>query len=152
MYSPVFSMPINEIPAHQSSLTEKEQKEALAALYGESKPMYPNPQTEWTYEERVKIRQMLDMADQKEAANGMREFDLNKPPTPPYRHNEYPYLMYNHETGQSRAALNHLQREQLAAQGWSENPVPPEPVEVQLTARELEEAEAIDKQLIKKKK
>jgi len=111
----------------------------------------PNP-TDLTYEERVKMRRLLDEADQKDAANGMREFDLNRPPAPPYVYREYPRLLYNHVTKQNKPAHTYEQHQAMLAQGWTEEPITPEPVEVRLTAQEQEEAEAIDKQLVKKGK
>jgi hypothetical protein len=138
-------MSINEIPAKLSGLTEQQEKEAIAAVYGAAR-MHPNTMTELTYEERVKMRRMLDELDQKQAG-GMKEFDLNKPPVPAYAYQEYPFLLYNHQTKQSRPAMNPQQRQQMLAAGWSENPVPTESPEVELTPIERQIAEEIDRRL-----
>jgi hypothetical protein len=141
-------MSINEIPTHQSNLTELEQREALAAAYGlPGAPMSPNnTHTEFTYEERVKMRRHLDELDAKEAG-GQKEFDLNKPPVPRYVYREYPFLMYHHATRQTRPAQNFEQREKMLAEGWSADPVPIETPAIELTIEEQMQAEEIDRQL-----
>jgi len=145
-------MPLNEAERyHPSNLTEKEQREAVRALYGLAGEHMHNPNpTDLTYEERVMLRRLLDDADQKDAANAMREFDLNKPPVPPYVYREYPRLLYNHQTKQNKRAHTYEQQQSMLAEGWSEQPLAPQILEVELTAQEQEEAEAIDKQLVKK--
>jgi hypothetical protein len=147
-------MPLNEAQGyHQTSLTEKQQHEAMAAIYNPpGQSMHPNPQNEWTYEERVRIRQLLDMADQKDVSNSMGVFDLNKPPTAPYVYREYPRLMYHHDTRANRRARDYDEEQQLIVQGWTRDPVPPEVVEVELTALEQEEAEKINAKLEKKRR
>lgn len=140
-------MPIHEFPVHQSNLTDEQQREALAAAYGLSGvPMSPNIRTDLTYEERIKMRRMLDDLDQREAG-GLKEFDLNKPPVPPYVYREYPFLMYHHATRQTRQAVNYEQRQKMLAEGWSEDPVPIEVPEVELTATERMQAEELDRRL-----
>jgi hypothetical protein len=99
----------------------------------------------------VKMRRMLDQLDQKEAG-GMKEFDLNKPPVPPYVYREYPYLMYHHGMRQTRPARNIEERQRLIGEGWSETPFPAEGQEIELTAEEHEEASNIDSKLIKKRR
>lgn len=140
-------MPINESPARHSDLTDEQQREALAAAYSLSgAPMSPNANTDFTYEERVKMRRHLDEMDAKEAA-GRKEFDLNKPPVPPYVYREYPFLMYNHATRRTRAAHSHAEKQKMLGEGWSEDPIPAEVPEVALTAAERMQAEEIDRQL-----
>jgi hypothetical protein len=138
---------INEVPAYPVHLTEKQEHEALAAAYGA--PMSP----EMTYEERVRMRRILDDLDRKEAG-GSKEFDLNKPPVPPYVYREYPFLMYNHGKVAGpdawkmvKPALNHEQREKMRSEGWSEEPRPIEIPGVELTASERLQADEIDRRL-----
>lgn len=146
-------MPLNEAQGYvHSNLTEKQQREAERALYGleESAPTM-TPDT-LTYEDRVRMRRLLDQIDQKEAA-GTKEFDLNKPPQQPYVYREFPFLLYHHGQGRTMPVPNNEERERMLAQGWSENPLPPEaPPEIPLTAAELAEVEAVDKKLEKKRK
>lgn len=146
-------MPLNEA-WYPSNLTEEQRREAMRSVYGlpqERENMSPNANVELTYEERVKMRRMLDIMDQKEAG-GMKEFDLNKPPVAPYMYREFPFLMYNHSDKQSKAARNHEERERMLAAGWSVEPFPAEGVEIPLTAAEHAEAAEIDKKLEKKRR
>ena len=105
-----------------------------------------SPNAELTYEERVRMRRHLEDLDGKEAA-GHKEFDLNKPPVPPYVYREYPFLMYHHASKQTRPAHNHEQRQKMLAEGWSQDPVRIETAEVELTSGERMQAEEIDRQL-----
>ena len=102
--------------------------------------------TELTYEERVRMRRHLDELDAKEAG-GHKEFDLNKPLTPPYVYREYPFLMYHHATRKTRPAHNAEQRQRMLAEGWSEDPVMIESPEVELTVTERMQAEELDRAL-----
>jgi hypothetical protein len=146
-------MPLNEAQGfHFSNLTEKEQREAMQAVYGLAERGNMSPITELTYEERVKMRRMLDQLDQKEASGAMKEFDLNKPPVPPYVYREYPFLLYNHSTMKARPAHNHEERQRMLAEGWSEDPFPSEPTEVPLTVEEHAEADEINRKLEKKRR
>ena len=158
-------MPINESLGHSSNLTEKEQREAMKNVYGlaERAPMTPTADpsdlSDLNYEQRVRLRQMLDEQERKGA--GIKEFDLNKPPVEPYRFREFPFLMYHWDTGKTRQARNADEREFLIAEGWSREPKRPEPIiemaaepdrdEHGLTAADRAEIEMVDKQLKKKK-
>jgi hypothetical protein len=143
-------MPINEAEGYAliSSLTDKQQKEAMASVYGlGGNTMTPTMnQSDLSYEERIKLRRLLDSLDQKEAG-GMKEFDLAKPPVPPYQYREFPFVMYHHQTRVSKPARNHEEREQMKAQGWSEAPFPAEGQQVELSGAELEESALIDRLL-----
>jgi len=138
-----------------SNLTDQQRQEAMESIYGlaqkDDTTMFPNTDTDsFSYEERVRLRRVLDQLDQKEAG-GMKEFDLNKPPAPPYLYREYPILLYNHSTGQNRPARNYDERQRMLAEGWSENPVAPAPPEVELTPQEELEAKELTRELKKKK-
>jgi hypothetical protein len=142
-------MPINE-RWQPSNLTEKQQHEAMEAIYGLGQKETMSP-TELTYEERIKMRRLLDSLDQKEAG-GHKEFDLNKPPVPPYVYREYPKTMYRHDTKTSRPAHNFAECQQMMEAGWTVDPVAPYAVpEVELTPEERDEAAGVDRQLKKKK-
>ena len=158
-------MSINEHLGQPSNLTEKEQREAVKVVYGlaEKLPMTPttdlSDMSDLSYEQRVRLRQLLDDQDRKNS--GLKEFDLNKPPVPPYQMREFPFLMYHHATGKTRAARNADEREFLISEGWSLNPKREEPIieltpeperdEQGLTAADRAEIEIVDKQLKKKK-
>lgn len=144
-------MPLNEARNPHSNLTEKQQREAQSAIYGltERDPMSP---TEFSYEERVRMRQMLDAMDQKDARSATKEFDLNKPPQAPYMYKEFPFLMYHHGENRTKAALNHEDRERMLAEGWSMQPFGSAGAEIPLTAAEHEEAEEINRKLDKRRR
>ena len=73
-----------------------------------------------------------------------REFDLNKPPTPPYRYQEYPRLVYRGT--KTAAAADEFDLENLLTSGWSLTP--PENLEVnlggELSPAMLAEVQVID--------
>ena len=143
-------MPLNEAEGYPSNLTEQQQREAMSAVYGLAERDSMTPEA-LTYEERVKMRRMLDAMDQKEATGAMKDFDLNKPPVPLYQYKEFPFTMYDHANRKTKAARNHEERQTMIAAGWSETPFPAEgSIEIPLTAEEHAEADAIDKRLTKK--
>jgi hypothetical protein len=145
-------MPLNEAGGYNlGNLTEKQQREAERAIYGlaEREPMSPET---LSYEDRVRMRRLLDQMDQKEAAGAMRDFDLNKPPAQPYVYREFPFLLYHHADGKTKPALNPEMREKMLAEGWSEAPFPAELPEIPLTAAEHAEAEKIESQLTKRRR
>jgi hypothetical protein len=146
-------MPMNEAAGYRTSnLTEKQKREAMQAVYGLTERETMSPITELTYEERIKMRRMLDALDQKEAG-GLKDFDLNKPPVPPYVYREYPILMYHHGTSQNRPAGNYEERQRMLAEGWVEDPFPAGAApEIPLTAAEHAEAADIDRRLEKKRR
>lgn len=82
-------------------------------------------QVDFSYEDRIKLRRWLDDQDQKQAG-GMKEFDLAKPPVPPYQYREYPYMMYDHSAGRAKPARNYEERQIMIGQGWSESADPSE--------------------------
>lgn len=73
-----------------------------------------------TFADRTRLRQMLDAEDLKQTG-GMKSFDLNKPPTPPYQFREFPCMMFG-ENGATCAAHNSYERDQLRRQGWTDAP------------------------------
>lgn len=113
--------------------------------------MTPTP--DLTYEQRVALRQALDILDQKDAAHSRREFDLAKPPVPPYVYREFPFLLYNHQTKESKPAHNYEEKQQMLADGWSVDPFPAEPPPgPPLTAEERTAIEEIDRKLEKRRR
>ena len=141
-------MPINEAQSFRlHSLSEKEEREAIESLYGV--PMSPTD-TQLTYEERIKMRRLLDDLDRKEAG-GHKEFDLAKPPVPQYHYREFPFVMYHHEERIARPAKNHEEREKMRAAGWKDEPFDSENQPPELTAGEREEAALVNR-LLKKHK
>ncbi|HEY1896702.1 MAG TPA: hypothetical protein VGG62_10540 [Terracidiphilus sp.] len=105
-----------------------------------------------TYEDRVRMRRLLDQMDQKDTVGSTKEFDLNKPPAPPYVYREFPFLMYDHASRQYKAAKNQQDRERMLDAGWSEEPFPSEPPEIPLTSAEHAEVEDVTKKLEKRRR
>jgi hypothetical protein len=144
-------MPLNEAQGyHHSSLTEDQQREAMKAIYGlERQPMTPDPLRS---DEIERMRQIIAQHDAKTAQNSMKEFDLNKPPVAPYVYQEFPFLMYHHETRRTKPAINNEMRERMQDEGWSVAPFPSDPPpEIPLTAAEHAEADEINNKLKKRR-
>lgn len=120
--------------------------------------MSPDPLADLSFEQRAKLRQMLDETDRKTST--LREFDLAKPPVSisnpmvdpekGYQYREFPFLMYDHEGRRTKAARNQEERSRMTVEGWSTEPFTSDGAEIQLTAAEHAEVEATDKLLTKK--
>jgi|AmaraimetP72IA01_FD_contig_51_2371831_length_3363_multi_15_in_0_out_0_3 hypothetical protein len=122
-------MPIFEATPRKSNLTPQQIKEAERALFGP-------PQ--------------VDQAALPEHDEKIRTIDLNNPPTPPYRYQEYPRMMYLHgDAAQFLIVQNEAQREVAERRGFTpeiavpEQPPPPEYAEDE----EGDEDENFDEQL-----
>ena len=144
-------MPINEASGfHRSGLTKQQKREAEAAIYGlQEKPLPDNQQ--FTLED---IERMRTLVAQHDNAGKIKEFDLNNPPKVPYTHQEYPRVMYHHESRRMKLAHNQTDVAEAEARGWSKEPwidAPAEPAELdEQTAREVEAV--IDARLKKPRK
>jgi hypothetical protein len=147
--SPVFFMPLNEAFSPYSSLNQQQQHEAMEAIYGLKKEQPMTPQL--THDEFERMRQILAQHDAETVQKSMKEFDLNNPPVERYVFREYPFLMYNHQTGKTQPAVNHEVRQRMLAEGWTEEPFTAEPQEIPLTAAEEAEAEQINSKLKKRR-
>lgn len=141
-------MSINETRyPRRSNLTKEQKREAEAAIYGLStKPM------EFNHDEIERMRAMIAQHDAQQAKQGIQEFDLNNPPKQPYRFQEFPKLVYDHET-RAHKAVHSKEQERLAIeQGYQLEPYPsevPEPDE--LDPETAAEVERLDKIARKKK-
>ncbi len=89
------------------------------------------PGIDLTPQDAERLRQILD-AYQAKNPQRMQEFDLAKPPTPPYRHQEYPKVMYHHGTARHKQAKNAQEEAEAVAAGCSTKPVPVEEPEIQV--------------------
>jgi hypothetical protein len=100
-------------------LTNEQMQQQEAAAFG----LPLRPQTldvsNMTHEQVEALRGVLFQYDARNAAM-QREFDLNKPPTPPYRYQEYPRMLY---LGRETAIVkDEFELEQYLAHGWSKEP------------------------------
>ena len=72
-----------------------------------------------THEQIEALRGVLFQHDAQNAAM-QREFDLNKPPTPPYRYQEYPRMLYRGD--EVHIVADSYALEEAMANGWSKDP------------------------------
>src|SRR5215472_14197564 len=87
-------MPINEsVNLRRSNLSKEQRREQEAAIYGLSTKEMTN---QISPEEIERMRQIVAQHDQTNK-QGIREFDLNDPPKLPYRYQEYPKVVYDHD-------------------------------------------------------
>lgn len=137
-------MPLNEANGYPSNLTPQQQREAMQNLYGLGGNVTPTAeQTDLTFEEVERLRRILDRFDKSQSA-GRKEFDLARPPVPPYRYQPYPFLMYHHQSGKTKAAHSNDEQTQLLMEGWSVDPFPAEASAPELTAKEQLDAARLD--------
>jgi len=101
----------------------------------------------YTHEQIEGMRRFVQSYDAQNAAI-RQEFDLNKPPTPPYRYQEYPRMLYR--GAQTTIVHDDDELEIMLAQDWSKTPPLPGTVEInlggQLTPAMQAEVQRIDTQ------
>ena len=122
-------------------ITEEQKRIQEAAAYG--LPQNAGLPANYTHEQIEFLRGLIFQHDAQNAAM-TREFDLNKPPTPPYRYQEYPRLVY--QGTKTAPAADEFDLENLLTSGWSLTP--PENLEVnlggELSPAMLAEVQAVD--------
>jgi hypothetical protein len=140
-------MPLNEAQAlrPRRSLTKEEQRRAEAAIYGlEENTMSPTGTIQLTHEEAEKVRALLNQHDR---ATAPQQFDLNKPPTPAYKHQDFPRVVYHHGRGKAKAVQNAAELDKHLGSGWQLEPFVPEPEPSDLDPDDAAEVAAVDAQL-----
>ena len=105
---------------------------------------------QFTQEEIEKMRTFVLQHDSN--MGKIRDFDLNNPPKMPYRHQEYPKMLYDHQGREYILVKDREQEQDALAAGYRKEPFPAEVVEVPLSAEDSREAEAIDRQLKKSRR
>jgi hypothetical protein len=129
-------------------LTNEQKQKQEAAAFG--LPLRPQSLdvSNMTHEQIEALRGVLFRHDARNAAM-TREFDLNKPPPPPYRYQEYPRMLYR--DGKTAVVQNDGELLDMLSHGWSKTPPAAESVELhlggELSAEMRAEAAAIDAQL-----
>lgn len=93
-----------------------------------------------------KMRAIIHQHD-KTNQGGSKEFDLAKPPVPPYRYQRYDLLMYNHDEGTTAVARDAAQEAKLAEQGFACEPFEIEAPTAHLSAADRREIEAVEKNI-----
>ena len=98
-------------------ITDEQKRQQDAASYG--LPHQAIDPSKFTHEQ---IEAFREVVFQRDAANAAmtREFDLNKPPTPPYRYQEFPRMLYR--GAKNTIVKNASERDKLLAQGWTIEP------------------------------
>lgn len=78
-----------------------------------------------------KMRAIVAAHDQAAGKQGIQEFDLNNPPQKPYRHQDFPRVMYHHGRREMRLAQNEEEMQAALKGGWKKEPFLAEQVEEQ---------------------
>jgi hypothetical protein len=107
----------------RSTLTQKEQDDALAAIYG--LPPQPTPSmqsnTQISHEDAERMRAILAQFDSNNKV-GMQTIDLNNPPKVPYVHQAFGRTVYHHATGRNRAVHDPVELAAALEAGWDVKP------------------------------
>ena len=103
-------------------------------------------------EEIERMRQIVAQHDQTSGKNGIKEFDLNNPPRLPYRFQEYPKTVYDHEGRRSFIVRNREDEKEALDSGLRLDPYPSEPEIEFVSEAEAAEIEKLDKAARRPKK
>ena len=134
-------MPINEsVNLRRSNLTKEQRREQEAAIYGLSTKQMID---QLSPEEIERMRAIVAQHDQTNKG-GIKEFDLNDPPKVPYRYQEYPKVVYDHEGRRNFIVRNREDEKEALDSGLRLDPYPAEALEVGPEA-EAAEIERLDK-------
>lgn len=110
------------------------------------------PTEQLSYEEIERMRAILAQHDSGSGRKSINEFDLNKPPVAPYRFQEFPKLMYRHETGKYLTVHSKAAEEAAIEKGWKLEPFPAAAPEFEPEEDEAAEIARLDKIARKPKK
>jgi hypothetical protein len=75
-------------------------------------------------EDIERMRALVAQHDSKQGAI-VKEFDLNNPPKVQYRHQEFPKMLYQHESGKTKAVHNAKEEDKSLKAGWRKDPPVP---------------------------
>ena len=154
-------MPINESSRYGGGeLTERQKRQAEAAIFGLPDPTTMQP--DYSATEVEQMREILKRHDAQQQS-GIREFDLNKPPrvetlapgTPgaagPYIWQAFPRMLYDHENRMYTTVKNQVEQDRMLEAGWRIDPYPAEaPEPPQFDAATQAEIARIDAEARKK--
>src|SRR5215831_3851994 len=116
-------MPINEsVNLRRSNLTKEQRREQEAAIYGLS----TNEMIQQLSPEEIERMRAIVAQHDQQNKGGIKEFDLNNPPKAPYRHQEYPKMVYDHEERTHARVHNREQEQEALNAGYSLEPFPAE--------------------------
>jgi hypothetical protein len=133
-------MPLNEAKGYRSTrggLTPAQQREQTLAIYGQHPAQLEQRElsnqsmdlisqlSQMSEGELEQLRALLGTAPENKKNFGKVEsFDLNDPPKVPYRHQDFPRVVYHHTKRTAKKALHHAELEELLAAGYSLDPLP----------------------------
>jgi hypothetical protein len=119
-------MPLNEARGFNTrkQLTAEQRYEAHAQILGLDTRNTMEQELNLTPEQIEGMRSFLARHD---ARNRGKEFDLNNPPKEPYRHQEYPTLVYNHRKRTHKLVHNDKELKTALDAGWRKDPPTEEP-------------------------
>jgi hypothetical protein len=135
----------------RSSLTPAQKRAAEAAIYGLPDDLHQMNISPLTHDEIERMRQIV-MQHDGENKRSMNEFDLNNPPKAPYRHQEFPRIVYDHVGRKTRKVRNHVELEAALGAGYELDPFTPEVAEPELSAAERAEVARLDREARRPKK
>jgi hypothetical protein len=132
-------MPINEAAGFRKVGLNKEQRHAQeAAVYGVP---VSTEQITLTHDEAERLRAMLAQHDRQSMP---KQFDLNAPPKEPYRFQEFPCVIYDHEERVTKVVHSEEERAAYLAEGWRREAFGAELSEVALDPDEAAEVAKVD--------
>ena len=135
----------------RSSLTAAQKRAAEAAIFGLPDDLHQMNISPLTHDEIERMRQIVMQHD---GANrqSMNEFDLNNPPKQPYRHQEFPRIVYDHAGRMTLKVRSQAELEQALGAGYELDPFTPEVAEPELSAAERAEVARLDREARRPKK
>lgn len=143
-------MPFNPAGGYRrSNLTKEQKREAEAAIYGLSTK---DMEQQFSQEDIERMRAILAQHDSQAQRQGIREFDLNSPPKEPYKYQEFPKLVYDHDARTHRVVRNKAEEKAALEAGWLNEPFPAEAPAEELDDDDAAEVARLDKIARKKKK
>jgi hypothetical protein len=135
-------MPLNEAAGFRKVGLNREQRHAQeAAIYG---VQVSQEQITLSHDEAERLRALLTQHDKQSMP---KQFDLNAPPKEPYRYQEFPCVIYDHEARATRIVHSAEERALWLAEGWDRKPFPAEAAEVSLDPDEAAEVANVDRVL-----
>jgi hypothetical protein len=145
-------MSINEsrVPV-RSNLTDAQKRAAEAAIFGLPDDLHRMNVSPLTHDEIERMRQIV-MQHDSEGKRTMNEFDLNNPPKAPYRHQEFPRIVYDHVGRKTLKVRNQAELENALGAGYELEAFAPEVAEPELSPAERAEVARLDREARRPKK
>jgi hypothetical protein len=144
------SMNESRVPV-RSNLTDAQKRAAEAAIYGLPTDLHSMNISPLSHDEIERMRQIV-MQHDSEGKRTMNEFDLNNPPKTPYRHQEFPRIVYDHVGRKTLKVRNQAELENAIGAGYELEAFMPEVAEPELSVAERAEVARLDREARRPKK